>query len=352
MADGVLDVTIEAVPRPLPCAERAACLLRRPGARSARLGDRGGIGLPASGNANLGGTFLTSMVAATCRRGARPRPTSSVSMTDEVVFGANMTSLNFALSHAPPRVTGAPATRWSSTRLDHDANVAPWLELAHDRASSYALRARRRVPARPRSPALAALRPDEGGRVPLGIERGRDGDPGARGGRPRPRGRRSRVGRRGAVRTARGHRGLRRRRRRAALLAVQVLRPPPRARVRPARAARALASVQDPAVERRRRTAARDRDARPRAAAAGSSRPSSTCTASAGGSSPSTSGASASVSSRDFADGWALHGPPSMEGRVSTFALPRPTASCRRTPRRGSAPPASRSGTAPTPRSR
>ena len=51
---------------------------------------------------------------------------------DEVAFGANMTTLNFALSRAASR-------EWSAgdevicTKLDHDGNVSPWLELAHDK---------------------------------------------------------------------------------------------------------------------------------------------------------------------------------------------------------------------------
>jgi cysteine desulfurase family protein (TIGR01976 family) len=50
---------------------------------------------------------------------------------EEVTFGANMTSLTFALSRTAAR-------GWSAgdeivvTRLDHDGNVAPWLELADD----------------------------------------------------------------------------------------------------------------------------------------------------------------------------------------------------------------------------
>src|SRR4029450_7639384 len=50
---------------------------------------------------------------------------------DEVVFGANMTTLNFALSRAAAR-------RWREgdevvvTRLDHDANVSPRPELPRD----------------------------------------------------------------------------------------------------------------------------------------------------------------------------------------------------------------------------
>jgi cysteine desulfurase family protein (TIGR01976 family) len=51
--------------------------------------------------------------------------------TDEVIFGPNMTTLNFALSRTASR-------GWHRgdevvvTTLDHDANVAPWLELAGD----------------------------------------------------------------------------------------------------------------------------------------------------------------------------------------------------------------------------
>jgi cysteine desulfurase family protein (TIGR01976 family) len=51
--------------------------------------------------------------------------------SDEVIFGGSMTSLNFALS----RTLGRNLQRGDEilvTRLDHDANVAPWLELAHD----------------------------------------------------------------------------------------------------------------------------------------------------------------------------------------------------------------------------
>ena len=50
---------------------------------------------------------------------------------DELVFGGSMTSLNFALT----RTLGRALQRGDEvlvTRLDHDANVAPWLELADD----------------------------------------------------------------------------------------------------------------------------------------------------------------------------------------------------------------------------
>ncbi len=51
---------------------------------------------------------------------------------DEVVFGQNMTTLNFALS----RTVGRELEQGDEivvTRLDHDGNIAPWLELARDR---------------------------------------------------------------------------------------------------------------------------------------------------------------------------------------------------------------------------
>jgi cysteine desulfurase family protein (TIGR01976 family) len=51
---------------------------------------------------------------------------------EEVAFGPNMTTINFALTRALGRhlVAGDEIV---VTRLDHDGNVAPWLELARDR---------------------------------------------------------------------------------------------------------------------------------------------------------------------------------------------------------------------------
>src|SRR5215468_7374549 len=51
---------------------------------------------------------------------------------DEVIFGANMTSLNFTFSRTLGRQL-SPGDEIVVTRLDHDANVAPWLDLAADR---------------------------------------------------------------------------------------------------------------------------------------------------------------------------------------------------------------------------
>jgi cysteine desulfurase family protein (TIGR01976 family) len=49
----------------------------------------------------------------------------------EVVFGMNMTSINFALTRVLGRELRA-GDEIVTTRLDHDGNVAPWVELADD----------------------------------------------------------------------------------------------------------------------------------------------------------------------------------------------------------------------------
>jgi cysteine desulfurase family protein (TIGR01976 family) len=51
---------------------------------------------------------------------------------DEVAFGQNMTTLTFAVSRAIGR-TLRPGDEILVTRLDHDANVAPWLALEEER---------------------------------------------------------------------------------------------------------------------------------------------------------------------------------------------------------------------------
>jgi cysteine desulfurase family protein (TIGR01976 family) len=83
-------------------------------------------------NANLGGPFETSRRSALLvgeARGAAGRFLGCA--PEEVVFGANMTTLNFALSRAAAREFSA-GDEIVVTELDHDGNVAPWLELAHD----------------------------------------------------------------------------------------------------------------------------------------------------------------------------------------------------------------------------
>ncbi len=84
-------------------------------------------------NANLGGPFATSHRTDRLVEDAHETAARFLHATaGEVVFGANMTTLNFALSRTVGRGF-APGDEIVCTRLDHDGNVAPWLELAHDR---------------------------------------------------------------------------------------------------------------------------------------------------------------------------------------------------------------------------
>jgi cysteine desulfurase family protein (TIGR01976 family) len=84
-------------------------------------------------NANLGGPFPTSRASDALVTRARAAAAELLNATpDEVAFGANMTTLNFALSRAAARAWRA-GDEIVCTELDHDGNVSPWLELARDR---------------------------------------------------------------------------------------------------------------------------------------------------------------------------------------------------------------------------
>jgi len=85
-------------------------------------------------NANHGGAFLTSQVSDALVEEARQSMADflNAASSNEIVFGANMTTLTFSISRALGRVFQAGQTI-VLTRLDHDANVSPWLLMAEDR---------------------------------------------------------------------------------------------------------------------------------------------------------------------------------------------------------------------------
>ncbi len=84
-------------------------------------------------NANVSGPYETSRRTELLYERARDTAGRFLGCSpDEAVFGANMTSLCFTLSRTAGREFRA-GDEIIVTRLDHDANVAPWLELAHDR---------------------------------------------------------------------------------------------------------------------------------------------------------------------------------------------------------------------------
>jgi cysteine desulfurase family protein (TIGR01976 family) len=85
-----------------------------------------------SSNANIGAPYETSRRTDALVEESRARAAAFLGCsTEEVAFGPSMTSLNFLLTRAFGR-TLRSGDEVVVTRLDHDGNVAPWLELAHD----------------------------------------------------------------------------------------------------------------------------------------------------------------------------------------------------------------------------
>ena len=87
-------------------------------------------------NANHEGAFPTSEESDAVLAEAHVAAADFLGAVDpsEVVFGPNMTTLTFAVSRAIGRTLRA-GDEIVVTRLDHDANVAPWLAVAEERGA-------------------------------------------------------------------------------------------------------------------------------------------------------------------------------------------------------------------------
>jgi cysteine desulfurase family protein (TIGR01976 family) len=84
-------------------------------------------------NANVSGPYETSRRTEALEQRTRETAARFLGCTpEETIFGPNMTTLSFALSRTAGR-DFEPGDEILCTRLDHDANVSPWLELARDR---------------------------------------------------------------------------------------------------------------------------------------------------------------------------------------------------------------------------
>src|SRR6516225_8976486 len=83
-------------------------------------------------SANLGAGYATSRRVGAILAEAEAKAARFLGcQPHEVIFGANMTSLNFMLSRTAGRGF-RPGDEILVSALDHDGGVAPWLELAHD----------------------------------------------------------------------------------------------------------------------------------------------------------------------------------------------------------------------------
>jgi cysteine desulfurase family protein (TIGR01976 family) len=84
-------------------------------------------------NANSGGAYATSRRTDAVIVEARAATADFLHCAaDEVVFGQNMTALTYMISRSISREL-TPGDEIVVTRLDHDANVSPWLAMAEDR---------------------------------------------------------------------------------------------------------------------------------------------------------------------------------------------------------------------------
>jgi cysteine desulfurase family protein (TIGR01976 family) len=85
-------------------------------------------------NSNHGGAFRTSRESDEVLDEAHRAMADFLNAAsgDEIVFGPNMTTLTFSLSRALARGLN-PGDEVLVTRLDHDANISPWLLAAEDR---------------------------------------------------------------------------------------------------------------------------------------------------------------------------------------------------------------------------
>ena len=84
-------------------------------------------------NANLGGTFATSRAADAIVDDAHAAMAEFLNApsADEIIFGQNMTTLTIYMSRSIGRAL-EPGDEIVLSRMDHDANVEPWVLMARD----------------------------------------------------------------------------------------------------------------------------------------------------------------------------------------------------------------------------
>lgn len=128
------DFPIDAVRARFPALARGAAYFDAPGgtqacdAAIAAMADH-----LTRGTANAGGPFATSVETDQISADAHAAMADLLgAQPEDIAFGPNMTSLTFAVSRALAREWQA-GDELVVTRLDHDANVAPWLQAAEDR---------------------------------------------------------------------------------------------------------------------------------------------------------------------------------------------------------------------------
>lgn len=87
-------------------------------------------------NANLGGFFPTTQAAEAVVEEAHAGMADflNAASSREVIIGSNMTTLTYQMSRSLGHLIG-PGDEIIVTRMDHEGNIAPWLQLAEDRGA-------------------------------------------------------------------------------------------------------------------------------------------------------------------------------------------------------------------------
>ena len=85
-------------------------------------------------NANLGGYFATTLAAQEVVDEAHRAMADflGAATPEEIIIGANMTTLTYHMSRTIGRDWG-PGDEIVVTRMDHEGNISPWLQLAEDK---------------------------------------------------------------------------------------------------------------------------------------------------------------------------------------------------------------------------
>lgn len=88
-------------------------------------------------NANLGGMFASSKMAGEVWEDAHRAMADLLGAAgpEEIVIGPNMTTLTFQFSRALGRNWG-PGDEVIVTRMDHEGNVGPWMQIAEDKGAT------------------------------------------------------------------------------------------------------------------------------------------------------------------------------------------------------------------------
>ena len=130
-----MSLQIFSIRQQFPALEKPAIYLDNPGGTQiARPSLERIQGYLRDTNANHDGAFASSRASDALIEAARAAAVDFLcaSRPEEIVFGPNMTSLTFNLSRSIAR-TWAPGDTIAVTRLDHDANITPWVLAAQDR---------------------------------------------------------------------------------------------------------------------------------------------------------------------------------------------------------------------------